>query len=151
MLLNRCLLLLVIGAGLGTIPERAFAARGELKAPSVATSATYPAAHREQLLNVLKPKDCKFIKGSWLNSFTNLHYHSDTKALGQFLNELAKCPGVTVSISFYRPGKDARWAPEGSNWSVFHDAHSNRFQVKIRLDSDEIDITSLYIPPLKGE
>jgi hypothetical protein len=136
---------------LGVTPNRGFPAAGELDSPSVATYTTYPKEHREQLLKVLKRDDCKFISGSWLNKSTQLHYHSDGKVLGQFLSDLAKCPGVSVSISFYRPGNEARWAPEASNWSVFHSATNNHFQVKINLASNDIDLTSLYIPPLKGE
>jgi hypothetical protein len=133
------------------IPESGFAAAGTLDSPSVATSSSYPQAHRVKLLETLKRKDCKFISGSWINSSTQLHYHGDAKALGQFLTDLTNCPGVTVSISFYRPGGDFVASPEESNWSVFHSAINNHFQVKINADSKDLDLTMLYIPPLKGE
>jgi hypothetical protein len=148
---NRWYFLSAFCVALAAISNRASPAAGELNLPSVATYSTYPQAHRQQLLTILQRKDCKFVKGSWLNASTQLHYHSNTEALGHFLSALAKCPGVTVSISFYRPGEEARWAPETSNWSVFHSAYNNHFQVKVNLASDEIDLTSLYIPPLKGE
>lgn len=148
---NRWFFLLAFCMALTAIADLGFAARGELDSPSVATYSTYPKEHREKLLGVLKRKDCQFISGSWLNSSTQLHYHSDTKALGQFLADLAKCPDVTVAISFYRPGEEARWAPETSNWSVFHSANNNHFQVKINLAAEDLDLTALYIPSLKGE
>ena len=67
------------------------------------------------------------------------------------MDQLVKCPGVTISVSFYRPGKDAMWAPEDSDWSVFHEAHANRFSFRINLDSKSIDLDQLYIPPIRGE
>ncbi len=129
------------------IPARG--AAGDLKTPGVAISAKVPKAHREMVRKVLRHEDCKFIKGSWLNSFTQLHYKSDTKALNQFLDELSKVPGVKIHVGFYKPGKDALWAPDGSNWSVFHSGIDNGFQVKIRLGSD-IDLTQLYLPTVRG-
>ncbi|GAB5407380.1 MAG: hypothetical protein Aurels2KO_56110 [Aureliella sp.] len=127
----------------------AFGARGELDQPSVAIPTSLTEVDREKIRSVLSHDDCQFISGGWLNKSTHLHYKSETAALGKFLDALAKCPGVKVRISFYQPGPDATWAPENSNWSVFHTATDNCFSVKIRLSSD-IDLTKLYVPPLKA-
>lgn len=128
----------------------AFGAQGELDRPAVAILRSVPQAEQDAVRNVLSHKDRKFISGSWLNKSTQIHYKSDTAALGNFLDGLSKCPSATVWVRFYRPGRDAMWAPAGSNWSVFHSAIDNSFSIKIRLDS-EIDLTELYIPPLRAE
>jgi len=120
-----------------------------LEKPSVAILSSVPKADRDMILKAINRKDCKFIKGGWINKFTRIHYHSDTKALGLFLEGLTKCPGVKVNVGFYRPDKYSMWAPENSNWSLFHHASENSFQIKIRLESD-IDLTKLHIPDLKS-
>lgn len=128
----------------------AHGAAGDLDEPYVALLTSVPEADREQIQNALRREDCQFISGSWLNKATQLHYRSDTLALRKFLEGLGNCPGVKVWIGFYRSGRDATFAPERSNWSVFHHGSDNIFSVKIRLDSD-IDITKLEIPMLAGQ
>jgi hypothetical protein len=39
---------------------------------------------------------------------------------------------------------------EGSDWSVSHEADANRFHVRVNLESKQIDLTKLYIPPATG-
>lgn len=125
-----------------------FAAGGKLERPGVAMSTTVPDSEQAMIRKVLTRANCKFIQGDWVNFSTQLHYKSDTKALGLFLDELSKCPNIILNISFYQQGKNAMWAPEKSNWSVFHLSTDNRFNIRIRLDS-EIDLSKLHLPELR--
>jgi hypothetical protein len=124
-----------------------YGASGDLDSPSVALPASLAQADREKIHAVLQRKGCTFISGNFLNKDSQLHYKSDTESLGKFLEELSQCSGLTIHLGFYRPGPDARWAVDDSNWSVFHSARDNSFAVKIRLGSD-IDLATLHIPAL---
>ncbi len=124
----------------------AFALMAELKEPGVAHAADYPKAAQEQVAAALKRPDCKFLKGHFINSHTSLLYAGDTKALNLFLDALAKCPGVTLHVSFVAdpiPG-------EPCDWNVAHDAHENSFHVRVNLKSERIQLPDLYLPEVKG-
>lgn len=124
----------------------ALALAGELKEPGVAMSQGYPEAARKQVMAALTRPGCKFLKGNFINSHTSLFYAGDTKALNVFLGDLAKCPGVTLHVSFANdpiPG-------EPCDWHVSHDAHENGFHVRVSLKSDRIKLPDLYLPEVKG-
>jgi len=120
-----------------------FALAGTLDSPGVAFSGDYPKNARDQVMAALTRKDCKFLGGDFVNWFTTLRYGGDTKALNLFLGDLVKCPGATVHVGFKKLDDDC-------DWRVSHDAHSNRFQVEVNLNSKQIKIEDLYIPEAKG-
>jgi len=119
------------------------AAYGTLTTPGVAFAKGYPAGAQARVMAALTRKDCKFLDGHWLNSWTNLRYAGDTLALNLFLDDLVKCPGVTVHVGFQKLDDD-------SDWTVGHTAHANRFQVAVNLNSKRVDVEKLYIPEYKG-
>jgi hypothetical protein len=120
-----------------------FALAGTLDSPGVAFSGDYPKDARGQVMAALTRKDCKFLGGHFVNWFTTLRYGGDTKALNLFLGDLVKCPGATVHVGFKKLDDDC-------DWRVSHDAHGNRFQVEVNLNSKQIKIEDLYIPEAKG-
>lgn len=124
----------------------ALALAGELKEPGVAFSQGYPEAARQQVMAALNRSDSKFLKGRFVNSFTSLFYAGETKALNLFLDDLAKCPGVTLHVSFTTDPI----VGEQCDWLVSHDAHENRFSVRVNLKSDRIKLPELYLPEVKG-
>jgi hypothetical protein len=143
----RTLLASLVAAALIITSPNTFALAGELKEPGVAHAAGYPEAAQKQVRAALTRADCKFLGGRFLNSHTSLLYAGDTKALNQFLDALAKCPGVTLHVSFVAtdpiPG-------EPCDWHVGHDAHRNQFHVHVNLKSGRIKLPDLYLPEVKG-
>lgn len=127
---------ILTAAALCCLAAPAAALRVELKTPSVAYRADYP---REAVLVVqqaLTRQDAKFLGGVGINSWTNLRYAGDTRALNRFLEDLAACPGVTVSVRFKRLTEDA-------DWLVGHSGQENRFQVEINLNSERMRVDDL--------
>jgi len=140
-------LALLLCAALLVTTFNAFALMGELKEPGVAHAQGYPQAAQDQVRAALTRADCKFLKGHFLNSHTSLLYAGDTKALNQFLDALARCPGVTLHVSFVAtdpiPG-------EPCDWHVGHDAHRNQFHVRVNLKSERVKLAELYLPEVRG-
>ncbi len=133
-------------AALFATATTALALMGELKEPGVAHAAGYPEAAQKQVREALTRPDCKFLKGHFLNSHTSLLYAGETKALNLFLDALAKCPGITLHVSFVAdpiPG-------EPCDWVVSHAAHQNSFHVRVNLKSERIKLPDLYLPEVKG-
>ena len=127
-----------------TLAAPTLAALGELKTPAVPFAESYPASTRAKVEHALNRKDCKFVGGAWLNSFTTLRYQGETVPLNLFIDELTKCPGVTVHVAFKRlPDADV-------DWRVGHDFHRNSFQVEVNTASKRVDLEKLYIPPYQG-
>lgn len=120
--------------------------RGELEQPGVAFSQNYPDGARQQVLAALRRPDCKFLKGRFINSHTTLFYVGETKALNLFIADLAKCPGTTLSISLV----PEPIAGEPCDWVVSHDAHENRFHVRVNLKSERVKLAELSLPEVKG-
>jgi hypothetical protein len=120
-----------------------FALAGTLDSPGVAFSGDYPKDAQGRVMAALARKDCKFLGGHFVNWFTTLRYGGDTQALNLFLGDLVKCPGATVHVGFKKLDDDCAWR-------VSHDAHGNRFQVEVNLNSKQIKIEDLYIPEAKG-
>ena len=127
----------------------AFALAGDLKEPGVAPlPQDYPKAAQEQVMAALQRPDCKFLKGSFVNCHTSLLYAGETKALNLFLEALAKCPGVTLHVSFTSdplPGDGGQ-----CDWFVSHDAHANSFHVRVNLKSERLKLPDLHLPAVKG-
>ncbi len=135
-------------AALIATATNAFALAGDLKEPGVALPQDYPKAAQVQVMAALKQPDCKFLKGSFINWHTTLLYAGETKALNQFLEALAKCPGITLHVSFTTdpvPRDDGQ-----CDWFVSHDAHANSFHVRVNLKSERVKLPDLYLPEVKG-
>lgn len=124
------------------------ASHTELDTPTVAFPANYSETKRERISAVLGSKKCKFVRGHALNFFTTLIYQGDTQALNFFLEDLAKCPGLTIHVSFLKP-KDCGHALSGNDWAVHHSAgQADRFDVRINLSSQQIELEKLYLPDI---
>jgi hypothetical protein len=120
-----------------------FALAGTLDSPGVAFSGDYPKDAHDQVMSALTRKDCKFLGGEFVNWFTTLRYQGETKALNLFLGDLVKCPATAVHVGFKKLDDDC-------DWRVSHDAHGNRFQIEVNLNSKKIKLEDLYVPEAKG-
>jgi hypothetical protein len=117
----------------------------ELTQPSLAFPPDFPESTKTNILARLRPTDCKFVSGSALNASTTLKYAGDTPTLNRFLQALATCPGVTLSVSF-SDGPD-----EVSDWTVTHNAHQPGYLVaRVNLKSKQIKLDALAIPEING-
>ena len=121
-------------------------AMGELEKPHISLSIDYPKADQEKLQAVLNRTDCKYLGGAWLNRSTALRYGGDTIALNKFIEALSLCPNLKVHVNFFHGKNSAQ-----SDWMVTHMAPSNELVVRINLDSTNIDMEKLYLPPVKAE
>src|ERR1043166_1675164 len=80
----------------------------DLKEPQLAFPQGFPESLRPNILASLRRSDCKFVGGSFINSFTSLKYGGDTRALNLLLSGLVKCPGATLSVTSLKYGGDTR-------------------------------------------
>lgn len=142
--LNRAGLLVVAVVALGVVSRPVLGAAGVLDEPGVATPADYPTEARTQVHKALKRKDCTFLGGMWLNAHTSLRYQGKTKALNLMLDDLAKCPGVIVSVSL------KKFAGEDFDWRLSHMGYDNQFHCEVNLSSTRLELEELYIPPARG-
>lgn len=133
-------------AALLATATNALALAGDLKEPGVALPHAYPKSAQELVRAALTLADCKFLGGRFINWHTSLNYAGDTKALNQFLDALAKCPGITLHVTFVADPM----LHEGSDWHLSHDAHENSFHVRVSLKSDRIKLPDLRVPAAKG-
>jgi hypothetical protein len=123
----------------------AWGAYVELTKPSLAFPPDFPKSTKTNLLARLLPTDCKFVAGWALNASTTLKYAGDTPALNRFLQALATCPGVTLSVCF------ADGTDEDSDWTLTHNAHQPGYLVmQVNLKSKQIKLDALAIPEIKG-
>jgi hypothetical protein len=120
-----------------------WALAGKLDAPGVALYGSYPESAKKKVMAALNRKDCKFVDGHFVNSWTSLRYRGDTQAVNEFLGDIAACPGVTLSVSLKK-------LPDDCDWRVQHDGHANRFQVEVNLASPRLDLETLKLPEAKG-
>jgi hypothetical protein len=124
------------------------AAYQELKTPSVARAKGFADSDYKKIAAVLERKDCKFLGGSALNAMTSLRYGGDSIALNKFVEALSQCPNVIVSVNFFRPGPGA----SECDWMVTHEPLPRmKFVVRINLESKNIKLESLCLPPVKAE
>ena len=122
------------------------AARFDLKEPELAFPKGFPESARTNILAALRRSDCKFIGGSFINSFTSLKYGGNTLALNLFLKGLVKCRGVVLSVRFHTDR-----APEDCDWTVAHMASNPaEITVHVNLKSSRINVDELVIPESKG-
>jgi hypothetical protein len=106
-------------------------ARFDLKEPQLAFPAGFPESDRTNIMASLSRPDCKFVGGSFVNSFTSLKYGGDTRALNLFLEGLVKIPGVVLSMRFH-----TERTPDDCDWHVSHMAGKPReFAVHVNLKS----------------
>jgi len=117
---------------------------GEVKHPGVALSQKLPGTVRQKISAALKRKDCKFLGGNFINSFTTLWYTSDTQALNLFMDDLKHIPQVLLHVSFVKELSRADAA-----WAVHHQASANRFQIRVALGG-RIKIEEVYLPVIHG-
>lgn len=136
---------LFCAALLATVTD-ALGLAGDLTEPGVAFSQSYPDGARQQVMAALQRSDCKFLKGRFINWHTTLFYAGETKALNLFLADLAKCPGVTLSVSFTADPV----AGEPCDWAISHDSMTNRFAVRVNLKSERIKLPDVSLPEIKG-
>jgi hypothetical protein len=108
-----CLLLML------ALATRAFALAGDLKDPGLAFPKDFPESVRTTMTDALTHKDCTFLGGRFINSFTNLRYQGETTALNQFLAGLVKCPGVILTIRFQPENPNT---PVNYDWLLAHTA-----------------------------
>lgn len=138
------LLFLMLFSATLFVSHDAFALAGELKRPGISLSTKHSQETRERIMKVLNREDAKFVGGRFINWFTTMHYAGDAKALSLFMDELAKIPGVVLSVSFV---KDRIF--DEAPWSVHHEAHGNRFHIRVSMNSD-IKMEEIYIPEIRG-
>ncbi|TWU58993.1 hypothetical protein Poly51_17740 [Rubripirellula tenax] len=103
-----------------------------------------PEPVRKQIETALKSENCRFVKGSWTNARINLRFAGDTSAINELLNKLAKCPAITVPVSFKAMKGD--W-----DWMVVNDTRRSgeKFNVIINLDYAGLQLEDLVIPASK--
>lgn len=124
--------------------SNALALAGEVTHPGVALSQKLPETVRKKISAALKRKDCKFLGGAFINSFTTLWYTSDTRALNLFMDDLKHIPQVLLHVSFVK-----ELSREEAAWSVHHQAGENRFHIRVALGG-RINIEEIYIPLIHG-
>ncbi len=116
-----------------------------LTEPGLAFRSGYSESARSNLMACLRRADCQFVGGSSLNAFTSLRYSGTTTALNLFLEGLANCPGVTLSVLFQNTVDDK------SDWMVTQNAHEpGRIAVRVNLKSTRIKLDTLVIPEING-
>lgn len=136
-LLSLCAILL------GGAPQ-VFARAGELTTPGFPIPSTCSEAARERIAAILRRPDFKFLGGNFVNRFTTHCYARDTTALNLYLDELAHCPGVALSVSFVKS------LTQAGDWLVHHDPHRNRFDIRVSLASAHIELEKLVVPEVVG-
>jgi hypothetical protein len=122
------------------------AAMDELTKPGLGFPDSFPASARAKLEAVLQRPDCKFVGGMAHNAGTNLRYAGETRSLNLFLESLAECPGITLSMRFhsYTYLGEADWALEQDGFDPTH------LCVRVNLKSPRIHFEDLVVPVIKG-
>jgi hypothetical protein len=135
---------LALGLALVT---RVLALAGDLSEPGIAFPADFPQPAQLRIMESLKHPDCKFLGGRFVNWSTHLNYSGETKGLNQFLENLAKCPGVALSVRFREDKFD-----DGCDWVIDHTSGGDTCQlvVTVNLKSPRIKLADLMIPEAKG-
>jgi hypothetical protein len=124
----------------GALPE-AHSEMGELKTPRLIVKGQ-PETDKALQKILLRP-DAKYLHGHWVNFWTSLRYGGDTTALNLFVEELSRCPGLTVSISFQKLENDA-------SWLVGQLANDSKIQVIVNLSSPQIEVERISLPAWTG-
>lgn len=135
---------LALGLALVT---RVLALAGDLSEPGIAFPADFPQPARIRITESLKHPDCKFLGGRFVNWITHLKYSGETKGLNLFLENLAKCPGVVLSVRFREDNFE-----DGCDWVIDHISNDDTCQLvlTVNLKSPRIKLSELAIPDAKG-
>ena len=135
-------LLLVFG-----LTTRAFARAGDLTEPGLAFPADFPESARTNIIAALRQPGCKFLGGHFINWITSLNYGGDTKALNLFLEGLAKCPGINLSVRF-----SSESTLMGCDWMIASHSASepDKIVVRVNLKSGQIKLEDLMLPDSRG-
>ena len=142
-----CHLLLVLAVLLFASTLRAFALAGELSEPGLAMPTNVPPAFSTNLTAALTDAKVKFLGGNFVNGFTALRYGGETRALNGFLERLAKCPGIKLSVRFENCADEQPQA-----WLLTHDAWHDGYAVcvRINLKSRQLQLADLVLPEVAG-
>lgn len=120
----------------------AYALRGEITEPSgIAFSSDYPENARLEVERALADSGAEFVRGHFINWISTLHFRGDVSHLNTMVGRLCRCHETVVAI------KLDEWE-EDCEWSIVHDATSNRFQITINLRSSKIRLKELEIPEI---
>lgn len=120
----------------GCLMPMAFGLALHLDKPSLAFS---PASLlREKVMPVITSEQFKFLHGHVINAATSLEYAGDAASVNAFLDQLAKCNGAKVEVSFSAEKSESDWTLDHNAWadeSVFnvivHTARIPKAAVKI--------------------
>jgi hypothetical protein len=139
---TRCLVCALLLLGFAPIARGSY---HELSEPALVFPLDFPQFTKTNILARLRRTDCKFVEGSALNAVTTLKYAGDTAAINRFMQDLATCPGATLSVRFDGdPGDD-------SDWTIHHNAHQpGDLVLRVNLKSKQIKLDALGIPQIKG-
>lgn len=137
-------LCLALGLALVT---RVLALAGDLSEPGIAFPSDFPQPAQLRIMGSLKHPECKFLGGHFVNWITHLNYSGETKGLNGFLENLAKCPGVALTVRFKEEGFEG-----DCDWMIDHTSGGDTCQlvVSVNLKSPRIKLTELAIPEAKG-
>ena len=127
--------------------SEASALKFNLNRPGLALPEGFNEGTRMTIQNILEKPECKFIAGSALNWTTTLNYGGNTESLNHFIHSLSEIDGTRISISF------AESLPDNCRWQVFHsamDQNGMKFQIRINLHDNGVDLTQLFIPEIRG-
>ena len=140
----KTILLTLLAVFSGTMPL--LARGGALLTPSFTAPQGCPTEVMNQVRAAFNRSDCKFVGGHYVNRSTRVRYSGDTKALNGMLADLAKSPGVVLTIQFTEKFS------EPGDWSVSSQPGSNQFifQVVVNLESERIKLDELRVPEMKG-
>jgi hypothetical protein len=137
-------------------PSACPARAGNLDHPSVAMSPDYPAADAAKLRAALDLPECKFLDGRYINAATTLRYGGDAAAVSKQIDALARCPGLSVHLTFSRPpatgpGVVSMDVDEpGCAWTISHIGPSGDFTVRVNLGSDKVKVEELNLPAFQA-
>lgn len=127
------------------LAAHAFAAISHVDEPALAFPDSFPDAARAKVMDALRRPDCRFLGGTSYNTGTTLRYEGETVPLNLFLESLAACPGITLSIRFNNP-ENADY-----DWTVEQDGmQPDRLCVRINLKSPRITVENLVVPDRTG-
>ena len=112
-----------------------------LDKPSLAFSPDSPL--REKVMRVVTSKQFKFLGGHLINASTTLDYAGDSAALNAFLDQLAKCEGAKVGVSFSAEKSAA-------DWTLDHNAWSDESVFNILVHTARIPEAAITIPKQKA-
>ena len=115
----------------------AFGMAGDL--PTPALSFPEHSSSRTSVMKVVSDKQFRYLQGHYINALTKLHYAGDAASLNDFLARLAKCEGITVSVSF-----DEK--TEGVSWTLEHNAWADAGGIQIDVNTRYVAKAAVKLP-----